>query len=132
MFEIGFTELLIVGVVALIVLGPERLPRAARMLGLALRRARAHWHSVKAELERELAADELRRSLHEAREAGDELRRELRDTADAAARGIDPGFDAGERAAPSAPADPGAGSVTASDAERADDAAPPARPDHRR
>jgi sec-independent protein translocase protein TatB len=90
MFEIGFTELLIVGVVALVVLGPERLPRAARMLGLALRRARAHWHSVKADLERELAAEELRRSLHEARAAGDGLRRELRDAADAAARDLDP------------------------------------------
>jgi sec-independent protein translocase protein TatB len=100
MFDIGFTELLIIGIVALVVLGPERLPRAARMLGLALRRARAHWHSVKADLERELAADELRRSLREASEAGDELRRELRDTADEAARGIDTGLSADGRQTP--------------------------------
>jgi sec-independent protein translocase protein TatB len=131
MFEIGFTELLIVGIVALIVLGPERLPRAARMLGLALRRARAQWHSVKAELERELAADELRRSLHEAREAGDELRRELRDTAGAAARGIDPDPAVDEAQAPPVLAHPGAGTDAASEDGRADDAAPPAPPDRR-
>lgn len=131
MFEIGFTELLIVGIVALIVLGPERLPRAARMLGLALRRARTQWHSVKAELERELAADELRRSLHEAREAGDGLRRELRDTADAAARGIDPELAADDPQAPSLPSHAGPGTDAEGEAGRADDAAPPAPRDER-
>ncbi len=131
MFEIGFTELLIVGIVALIVLGPERLPRAARMLGLALRRARAQWHSVKAELERELAADELRRSLQEAREAGDELRRELRDTADHAVRDIDPGVSEDETQAPSAPMHPDAGTSAERDAGRTDDAPPPTPPDQR-
>ena len=55
MFDIGFTELLLIAVVALIVLGPERLPNAARFAGLWVRRARAQWHSVKAELERTLA-----------------------------------------------------------------------------
>lgn len=131
MFDIGFTELLIVGIVALIVLGPERLPRAARMLGLALRRARAQWHSVKAELERELAADELRRSLHEAREAGDGLRRELRDTADAAARGIGPELAADDPQAPSLPSHAGPGTDAEGEAGRADDAAPPAPRDER-
>ena len=53
MFDIGFSELLIVAVVALVVLGPERLPKAARFAGLWVRRARAQWYSVKAELERE-------------------------------------------------------------------------------
>ena len=63
MFDIGFSELLVIAVVALLVLGPERLPRAARMAGLWVRRARAQWYSVKAEFENELADDELRRSL---------------------------------------------------------------------
>lgn len=71
MFDIGFSELFVIAVVALIVLGPERLPRAARFAGLWMRRARAQWYSVKSELENELAADELRRSL---RETQDELR----------------------------------------------------------
>ena len=71
MFDVGFSELLVVAIVALLVLGPERLPRAARMAGLWVRRARAQWHSVRAELESELAAEELRRSLAE---TGSELR----------------------------------------------------------
>jgi len=78
MFDIGFSELLVVALVALLVLGPERLPRAARLAGLWVRRARAQWHSVKAELERDLATEELQRSLREGREelrrAGEDLR----------------------------------------------------------
>lgn len=71
MFDIGFSELFVIAVVALLVLGPERLPRAARFAGLWMRRARAQWYSVKSELEHELAAEELRRSL---RETQDDLR----------------------------------------------------------
>jgi sec-independent protein translocase protein TatB len=63
MFDVGFSEILIIAVVALLVLGPERLPKAARFAGLWVRRARAQWYSVKAELERELANDELKRQL---------------------------------------------------------------------
>ena len=63
MFDIGFSELLIIAVVALLVLGPERLPKAARFAGLWVRKARAQWYSVKAEFERELAADEMQRSM---------------------------------------------------------------------
>ncbi|KAF1712407.1 twin-arginine translocase subunit TatB [Pseudoxanthomonas kalamensis DSM 18571] len=69
MFDIGFTELMVVAVVALVVLGPERLPKAARFAGLWVRRARAQWASVKSELERELAADELKRNLKDAKQA---------------------------------------------------------------
>lgn len=78
MFDIGFSELLLIGVVALLVLGPERLPRAARMAGLWMRRLRASWYSVRADLERELADEDLRRSLQQnaqvLREAESELR----------------------------------------------------------
>lgn len=63
MFGVGFSELLVVAVIALLVLGPDRLPKAARLAGLWVRRARAQWYSVKSELERELATDELRRTL---------------------------------------------------------------------
>lgn len=71
MFDIGFSELFLIGIVALVVLGPERLPKAARFVGLWVRRARAQWYSVKSELEHELADEELRRSL---RATQDELR----------------------------------------------------------
>jgi sec-independent protein translocase protein TatB len=73
MFDLGFSELLLVAVVALVVLGPERLPKAARFAGLWVRRARAQWDSVKGELERELAAEELKKSLRESREAMKDL-----------------------------------------------------------
>ena len=65
MFDIGFSEVLIIAVVALLVLGPERLPKAARFAGLWVRRARAQWYSVKAEFEREIAQEELMRQVRE-------------------------------------------------------------------
>ena len=77
MFDIGFSEIFIIAVVALLVLGPERLPRAARFAGLWVRRARAQWHSVRAELESELADDELKRSLASTRAEMREIREEL-------------------------------------------------------
>ncbi len=69
MFDFGFGELLLLAVIALVVLGPERLPVAARLAGLWIRKARQQWNQVKAELENELADDELRKQLREAQEA---------------------------------------------------------------
>ncbi|MEO8670339.1 MAG: Sec-independent protein translocase protein TatB [Tahibacter sp.] len=71
MFDVGFSEILLIGVVALIVLGPERLPGAARTVGALLRRARASWSNVRAEVERELAAEELKRNMRETAAAVD-------------------------------------------------------------
>ena len=64
MFDVSFPELVLVCVVALLVLGPERLPEALRTLGLWLGRARRSFLSVKAEIEREIGMDEVRRQLH--------------------------------------------------------------------
>ena len=80
MFDFSFGELMLVGLVALVVLGPERLPKAARFVGLWVRRARAQWYSVKSELEHELASDELRRSLADGRQVMRETEAQLRDT----------------------------------------------------
>ncbi|HEY7872330.1 MAG TPA: Sec-independent protein translocase protein TatB [Rudaea sp.] len=63
MFDIGTGELALIAVVALLVLGPERLPKAARTAGALVRRARTSWHNVRAEIERELAAEELKQSI---------------------------------------------------------------------
>ena len=63
MFDLSFGELVVVAVLALLVLGPERLPKAARFAGLWVRKARAQWYSVKSEFERELAAEEMKRSI---------------------------------------------------------------------
>ena len=54
MFEVGFSELLLVGVVALLVLGPERLPVAARTLGRCLGQARRAMNGLRAQMEREI------------------------------------------------------------------------------
>ena len=81
MFDFSFGEMLVVAVVALVVLGPERLPKAARFAGLWVRKARAQWYSVKTELENELASEELKRSLHAGRDALREAEQGLRDTA---------------------------------------------------
>jgi sec-independent protein translocase protein TatB len=64
-FEVGFSELLVIAIVALVVLGPERLPKAARMAGTFMRKARQSFEGLKNEVERELAADELRKRLAE-------------------------------------------------------------------
>jgi sec-independent protein translocase protein TatB len=67
MFDIGFTELLLIGLVALFVLGPERLPGAVRTAGLWIGRAKRSFANIKSEVEREIGADEIRRQLHNER-----------------------------------------------------------------
>ncbi|KAF1699957.1 Sec-independent protein translocase protein TatB [Pseudoxanthomonas suwonensis] len=89
MFDIGFGELLLIAVVALVVLGPERLPKAARFAGLWVRRARAQWYSVRAELERELEAEELKRNLQETQNQLRQAEATLRQEAEAARSGLD-------------------------------------------
>ncbi|SEN86158.1 Sec-independent protein translocase protein TatB [Pseudomonas sp. NFACC39-1] len=64
MFGISFTELLLVGLVALLVLGPERLPGAARTAGLWVGRLKRSFNAIKQEVEREIGADDIRRQLH--------------------------------------------------------------------
>ena len=71
MFDVGMGEIGLIAVVALLVLGPERLPGAARTAGALLRKARHSWQNVRAEIERELAAEELKRSLQETAAAAD-------------------------------------------------------------
>lgn len=61
-------------------LGPERLPKVTRMAGMWVRRARNQWNSVKDELERELAAEELKRSLHDAQSALQDTEQRIRDS----------------------------------------------------
>jgi sec-independent protein translocase protein TatB len=64
MFDIGFSELLLVGLVALIVLGPERLPGAVRTAGLWIGRIKRSFNVIKQQVEQEIGADEIRRQLH--------------------------------------------------------------------
>lgn len=86
MFDIGFSELLVIAVVALVVLGPERLPKAARFAGLWVRRARNQWDSVKQELERELQADEIKRQMQDVRQGMQDTANQLRASGEAIRR----------------------------------------------
>ena len=61
MFDIGFSELFVIGIVALIVLGPERLPRVARTAGHLLGRLQRYVNDVKSDISREMQLEELRK-----------------------------------------------------------------------
>jgi sec-independent protein translocase protein TatB len=61
MFDVSFTELLVIGVVALVVIGPERLPKVARTLGHLVGRAQRYVNDVKSDIQREVELDELRK-----------------------------------------------------------------------
>lgn len=77
MFDVGFSELILIGVVALLVLGPERLPKLARDVGRWVGRARRYMNHVREEIDREVELSELRRLRDEieskAREAVSEV-----------------------------------------------------------
>jgi len=64
MFDISFSELALICVIALLVLGPERMPQALRTLGLWIGRASRTFTTMRAEIEREIGMDEIRRQLH--------------------------------------------------------------------
>lgn len=64
MFDIGFPELVVIAIVGLLVIGPERLPETLRTLGLWLGRMRRSFVAVKTEIEKEIGMDEVRRQLH--------------------------------------------------------------------
>jgi sec-independent protein translocase protein TatB len=69
MFDIGFSELLVIGVVALIVIGPERLPRVARTVGHLAGRLQRYVADVKADINREMELEELRKMRDSVQEA---------------------------------------------------------------
>jgi|SRR5687768_14384017 len=69
MFDIGFTELMVIGVVALIVIGPEKLPRVARTVGHLAGRLQRYVADVKADINREIELEELRKMRDSMQEA---------------------------------------------------------------
>lgn len=79
MFDLGFSELFLIAIVALVVLGPERLPKAARFAGVWIKRARSQWQSVKSEFESQLADEELSGSLRETRDQLHDVKRQLQE-----------------------------------------------------
>mgnify|MGYP001030103245 CR=1 FL=1 len=88
MFDIGFSELMLIGVVALLVIGPERLPKVARTAGAWLGRLNRYVSEVKGDIDREMRLEELRKLQGEmkasaqkyeilAENAGNEVKREV-------------------------------------------------------
>ena len=64
MFDIGFPELVVVSIVALLVIGPEKLPEAIRTMSLWVGRVQRSFASIRREIESEIGADEIRQQLH--------------------------------------------------------------------
>ena len=65
MFDVGFSELIVIGIVALVVIGPEKLPRVARTIGLLLGRAQRYVNDVKADINREMHLEDLKKMQSE-------------------------------------------------------------------
>ncbi len=82
MFDIGFWELALIGVIALLVVGPDRLPAMARQAGLWVGRIRRYVSHVKDDIEREIRAEELREMMKESSRI-ESLDQELSETRDA-------------------------------------------------
>jgi sec-independent protein translocase protein TatB len=73
MFDIGFSELMVIGLVALIVIGPEKLPRMARTVGHLAGRLQRYVSDVKADINREIELDELRKMRDSMQQAASEM-----------------------------------------------------------
>jgi sec-independent protein translocase protein TatB len=93
MFDIGFSEIVVIAVVALIVIGPERLPKAARTLGHLFGRLQRYVNDVKADINREMELDELRKLQKEVQTAASELKSSV----ESAAQGVETGVRDVER-----------------------------------
>lgn len=80
MFDVSLTELMVIGVVALIVIGPERLPKVARTVGHLLGRAQRYVNDVKSDIQREIELDELRKFKTEMEDAAQGVQQSLNET----------------------------------------------------
>ncbi|RUL64433.1 twin-arginine translocase subunit TatB [Dyella dinghuensis] len=80
MIEISLGKLMLLALVALIVLGPEKLPHAARTAGALVRRLRSGWDSVRAEVERELEIEDLKRTAREAAAKAEAMQNQVNST----------------------------------------------------
>lgn len=112
MFDIGFIELLVCGVIALLVLGPERLPVAARATGRWIGKARRMTRHFTNELDRQLKADELREKIRKegSKLGAEDIQRNYQQGLDQARKYTD--YLVKDEPAPAAPA---SGSATGSD-----------------
>jgi len=80
MFDIGFSELMVIAVVALIVIGPEKLPKVARTVGHLFGRMQRYVNDVKADISREMALDDLRKLQASMQETAQSLEQSVNDS----------------------------------------------------
>jgi len=80
MFDISFTEMLVIGVIALVVIGPERLPKVARTIGHLVGRAQRYVSDVKTDIQREVELDELRKLKDQMQDAAQSVQSSLQNT----------------------------------------------------
>jgi sec-independent protein translocase protein TatB len=109
MFDIGFTEIVVIAVVALIVLGPERLPRAARTVGHLFGRLQRYVTDVKADINREMELEDLKKLQQEVKTAAQDLQQSVESAARSAETGlrdVESQLNAGAGEAPQAPPQP--------------------------
>jgi sec-independent protein translocase protein TatB len=92
MFDVGFSEIMVIAVVALIVIGPERLPKAARTLGHLFGRLQRYVNDVKSDINREIELDELRKLQQQVKTAA----RDLETSITTAAKDVETGVRAVE------------------------------------
>jgi len=97
----GFTEMMLIGIVALIVIGPERLPGVARTAGKYFGRLKRFMTSVKADVEQELRADELRQILADQQRELDTIKDSMNDAGKAFEKEVNDVSDVGESLAES-------------------------------
>jgi sec-independent protein translocase protein TatB len=81
-FDVGFAEILLLSLIGLLVLGPERLPKVARTLGGLARKARSSWMNLKRSIDAEMRAEELKKPMKH-------FENEIRSTMDQVKSGVD-------------------------------------------
>jgi sec-independent protein translocase protein TatB len=106
MFDVGFWELALIGLVMLIVVGPDRLPKLARTAGLWIGRGRRMLGSVKAEIDREIKAQELKEILNKQAQSNP-LERILDETKEESATGTSKGKSTPAHSGPDTKSEPG-------------------------
>lgn len=130
MFDIGFSELIVIGIVALVVIGPERLPKVARTAGHLLGRLQRYVSDVKADINREMQLDELRKLQAEMQESArnleSSLNKEIQSVESAVEQAAQPESAAPESVPDSALSASAVASASSTDAASVSSAAPPA------
>lgn len=101
MFDIGFFEILVIAIVALVVIGPERMPETVRAVGLWIGRLKRSLRDTRNEIERQIGADEIRRQLH-----NEEVMRSLEKTRQQLEGAIDEGAITPPKTNPKRPYEP--------------------------